>query len=75
MSAVPEIGRAAIQIDIDPEALGRNYPVVACVNGDAKVTLTKMRELADGHAVACHFPLVRAAGTTARSEEMKETPR
>src|SRR5215469_6360873 len=45
--AVPEIGRPAVQIDIDPEALGRNYPVVACINGDAKVTLTKMRELAD----------------------------
>ncbi|HEU5274583.1 MAG TPA: thiamine pyrophosphate-binding protein [Xanthobacteraceae bacterium] len=45
--AVPEIGRPAIQIDINPEALGRNYPPVACVNGDAKVTLTKMREIAD----------------------------
>jgi acetolactate synthase I/II/III large subunit len=45
--AVPEIGRPAIQIDINPEALGRNYPLLACVNGDAKVTLTKMREVAD----------------------------
>jgi len=45
--AVPEIGRPAIQIDINPEALGRNYPLLACINGDAKVTLTKMREVAD----------------------------
>ena len=37
--AVPKIGTPAIQIDIDPEALGRNYPLQARVNGDAKVTL------------------------------------
>ena len=35
--AVPKIGTPAIQIDIDPEALGRNYPLLAGVNGDAKV--------------------------------------
>src|SRR4051794_12532459 len=40
--AVPKIGTPAIQIDIDPEALGLNYPLQARVNGDAKVTLTKM---------------------------------
>ena len=34
-----------------------------------------MRELAEGHTVACHFPLVEAARTTVRSEEIKETPR
>src|SRR6204780_2247012 len=45
--AVPEIGRPAIQIDIDAEALGRNYPLVACVNGDAKVTLARMLSGAD----------------------------
>jgi acetolactate synthase-1/2/3 large subunit len=45
--AVPRIGTPAIQIDIDPEALGRNYPLVAGVNGDAKVTLARMLALAD----------------------------
>jgi len=45
--AVPKIGTQAIQIDIDPEALGRNYPLAACVNGDAKVTLTRMLAAAD----------------------------
>ena len=45
--AVPSIGTPAIQIDIDPEALGRNYPLQAGVNGDAKVTLTRMLEHAD----------------------------
>jgi len=34
-----------------------------------------MRELASGHTVACHFPLVEAARTTGRSEEIEETPR
>jgi acetolactate synthase-1/2/3 large subunit len=45
--AVPQIGTRAIQIDIEPEALGRNYPLAAAVNGDAKVTLTRMLEGAD----------------------------
>src|SRR5947207_11480344 len=40
--AVPKIGTPAIQIDIDPEALGRNYPLLAGVNGDAKVVLSRM---------------------------------
>src|SRR5882757_3687997 len=45
--AVPKIGTPAIQIDIDAEALGRNYPFEAAVNGDAKVTLARMLARAD----------------------------
>jgi acetolactate synthase-1/2/3 large subunit len=45
--AVPKIGTRAIQIDIEPEALGRNYPLAAAVNGDAKVTLARMLAHAD----------------------------
>src|SRR5665213_2988755 len=45
--AVPRIGTPAIQIDIDPEALGLNYPLQARVNGDAKVTLTRMLAACD----------------------------
>src|SRR5512145_1748712 len=45
--AVPPIGTPAVQIDIDPEALGRNYPLQAGVNGDAGTVLARMRELAD----------------------------
>jgi acetolactate synthase-1/2/3 large subunit len=45
--AVPKIGTPAVQIDIDAEALGRNYPLAAAVNGDAKVTLARMLEQAD----------------------------
>src|SRR6266850_2567348 len=39
---VPKPGVAAIQLDIDPEELGRNYPVKAALLGDAKVTLQKL---------------------------------
>jgi acetolactate synthase I/II/III large subunit len=45
--AVPKIGVPAIQIDINPEALGRNYPLQAAVLGDAKTVLASMVELAD----------------------------
>jgi acetolactate synthase I/II/III large subunit len=45
--AVPKIGTPAIQIDIDPEAIGRNYPLQAGINGDAKVTLAKILGAAD----------------------------
>jgi acetolactate synthase-1/2/3 large subunit len=50
--AVPKIGTPAIQIDIDPEALGRNYPLAAGVNGDAKVTLARMLAHADRSSAA-----------------------
>jgi acetolactate synthase-1/2/3 large subunit len=33
--AVPKVGVRAVQLDIDGEALGRNYPLAAAVNGDA----------------------------------------
>jgi acetolactate synthase I/II/III large subunit len=45
--AVPKIGTPAIQIDIDPQAIGRNYPLLAGINADAKVTLARMLAQAD----------------------------
>jgi acetolactate synthase-1/2/3 large subunit len=45
--AVPKIGTPAIQIDINPEALGRNYPLLAAVNGDAKAALSLMLDNAN----------------------------
>src|SRR3954447_24762934 len=50
--AVPEIGVPAIQIDINPEALGRNYPLQVTINGDAKVTLAQMVTAADRTSAA-----------------------
>jgi acetolactate synthase-1/2/3 large subunit len=40
--AVPKIGVPAIQIDIEAETIGRNYPLKAGVLGDAKTTLAMM---------------------------------
>jgi len=45
--AVPKIGTPAIQIDIEPESLGRNYPLQASVLGDAKAVLGAMLKQAD----------------------------
>jgi acetolactate synthase-1/2/3 large subunit len=45
--AVPKIGVPALQIDIEPETIGRNYPLKAGVLGDAKVCLSMMLQLAD----------------------------
>jgi len=45
--AVPKIGTPAIQIDIEPESLGRNYPLQASVLGDAKAVLAAMLAQAD----------------------------
>jgi acetolactate synthase-1/2/3 large subunit len=42
---VPPIGTRAIQIDIDPEALGRNYSPEVSINADARSSLERMLEL------------------------------
>jgi acetolactate synthase-1/2/3 large subunit len=48
--AVPKIGVPAVQIDIEPETLGRNYPLKAGVLGDAKTALSMMLQSADQSA-------------------------
>jgi acetolactate synthase-1/2/3 large subunit len=50
--AVPKIGTPAIQIDINPESIGRNYPLKAGVLGDARIVLGRMLELADRSTTA-----------------------
>ena len=45
--AVPKPGVRAVQIDVDPETLGRNYPLQAAVLGDVKTALARMFEHAD----------------------------
>src|SRR5207253_4852441 len=59
--AVPKIGTPAVQIDIDPEALGRNYPLEAAVNGDAKVVLARMLAAADRASAGKRKPWVEEA--------------
>ena len=58
---VPDLGRRAIQIDIDPEALGRNYELDAAVLGDAKVTVERMVERADASTAASRTAWVEKA--------------
>ena len=50
--AVPKIGTPAIQIDIEPESIGRNYPLQVAIQGDAKVTLARMIEMSDSSTSA-----------------------
>ena len=45
--SVPRAGTPAVQIDIDPEAIGFNYPLEVGVLGDAKAVLARMLEHAD----------------------------
>jgi acetolactate synthase I/II/III large subunit len=49
---VPKIGVPAVQIDIEPETLGRNYPLKAGVLGDARVCLAEMLKHADKASAA-----------------------
>jgi acetolactate synthase I/II/III large subunit len=68
--AVPKIGVKAIQIDLDPEAIGRNYPLQAAVLGDAKVTLARMIEHADAKTASRRAPwLARTRGFCAEWAE------
>lgn len=49
---VPPIGTPAIQLDINAEEIGRNYPLKTFLLGDAKVSLLKLIELADSTSAA-----------------------
>ena len=46
---IPKIGTPVIQLDIDPEELGRTYPNTVSLVGDAKVTLQKLIAAVDGN--------------------------
>ena len=61
--AVPKIGTPAIQIDIDAEALGRNYPLQASVLGDAKAVLAAMLASADKSSAAKRASWVKEIAT------------
>jgi acetolactate synthase-1/2/3 large subunit len=65
--AVPKIGTPAIQIDIDAEALGRNYPLQASVLGDAKAVLAAMLADADKSTASKRAAWIKEIGAL-RSE-------
>ncbi len=48
---IPKIGIKAIHIDIDPEVLGRNYPLEVGIMADAKMALAEMMKFADENMV------------------------
>jgi acetolactate synthase-1/2/3 large subunit len=72
--AVPPIGTPAIQIDIDAEALGRNYPLQAAINGDAKVTLARMLEHAERGSAARRIAWVTEAQAICKDWSTKYAP-
>jgi acetolactate synthase-1/2/3 large subunit len=68
---VPKIGVAAVQIDIDPEALGRNYPLKAAVLGDAAKTLACMRQHTNAGTADLRKPWVETARAICREYRTK----
>jgi acetolactate synthase-1/2/3 large subunit len=57
--AVPKIGTPSIQIDIEPESLGRNYPLQASVLGDAKSVLVRMLGQIDKSSATKRDPWIK----------------
>src|SRR4249919_564739 len=72
--AVPKIGSPAIQIDIEPETLGRNYPLRAALNGDAKITLARMLEHAERGSAARRAAWVKEAQAICKEWAAKYSP-
>jgi acetolactate synthase-1/2/3 large subunit len=71
---VPKIGTPAVQIDINPEALGRNYPLLSAVNGDAKAALSLMLDNIDGKTAARREAWVAEAQAIYREWSAKYRP-
>ncbi len=57
--AVPKIGTPTIQIDIDPESLGRNYPLQASVLGDARNVVVRMLGQIDKSSATKRVPWIK----------------
>jgi len=70
----PKIGVPAVQIDMDPQALGRNYPLKAAVLGDAKKTLACMREHTNAGSASLRKAWVETARTLCREWQDKYRP-
>ncbi len=73
--AVPKIGTPAIQIDIDPQALGRNYPLAASVLGDAKSVLVRMLGQIDKSSAARREPWIKEISALRNDWYVKYKPR
>ncbi len=60
----PAIGTPVIQLDIEPQELGRNYPNTVSILGDAKLSLQRMLEAAPQGAANA------AAGWAQRTQQL-----
>jgi acetolactate synthase-1/2/3 large subunit len=72
--AVPKIGTPAIQVDIDPQALGRNYPLAASVLGDARSVLVRMLGQIDKSSAARREPWIKEISALRGDWYTKYTP-
>jgi acetolactate synthase-1/2/3 large subunit len=71
---VPQLGTPAVQLDINPESLGRNYPVKASILGDAKVSLEKLIAVADCSTAGSRREWIERAQTIVREWREEITP-
>ncbi len=71
---VPPFGKPAVQLDINPESLGRNYPVKASILGDAKVSLEKLIAVADGATAGSRGEWIQRAQTIVAEWRREITP-
>ena len=71
---VPKIGTPALQIDINPAVIGRNYPLRAALCGDAKVTLAALLAQANRASAAQRTEWVSHAQSTSRGWYEKYLP-
>jgi acetolactate synthase-1/2/3 large subunit len=65
--AVPPIGTPAVQIDIEPEELGRNYPLKAAVQADVKVAVSRMLAQTNAQSASKRQKWVEQAAAADRS--------
>ncbi len=70
--SLPQPGTAAIQLDLNPENIGRNYSTQVAINGDAKAVVARMVTLAQGTAPAHAEWLAEAARANAEWREQND---
>lgn len=71
---VPPIGKPVVQLDINPESLGKNYPLRASILGDAKVSLRKLIGVADASSAASRKGWIERARALAGEWREEFTP-
>ena len=72
--AVPKIGTPAIQIDINPESIGRNYPLKAGVLGDAKIVLAQMLQFVNRNSAKLREAWINRVAALRREYVEKYSP-